>query len=153
MNLVWNARRAGILVATCAFVVAAGCATPALPRPDEGELLAAGFKVLVAVNRMQEDWVRSLPPGQIRPMQRNDKKYFVYPDAPKKQIYVGGPQQYEAYQQLLPEKQRGAQEAVSAARQAANRASYNKQDDAMRKATARDLSDPWLGVGWADLGW
>ena len=28
-----------------------------------------------------------------------------------------------------------------------------KQDDAMRKATARDLSDPFLGASWADLGW
>ena len=30
-------------------------------------------------------------------------------------------------------------------------AGYVKQSDAMRKANARDLSDPWLGVGWADL--
>jgi hypothetical protein len=28
-----------------------------------------------------------------------------------------------------------------------------KQADAMQKATARDLSDPFLGVSWADLGW
>ena len=153
MNRFWSARRASMLFAICALAVASGCATKAPPRPDESELLAAGFKVLVASTRLQEEWVQSLPPGQIRPMQRNDKKYFVYPDAPRKQIYVGGPQQYEAYQQLLPERQRGAQEAASTAQEAANRASYNKQNDAMRKATARDLSDPWLGVGWADLGW
>lgn len=30
-------------------------------------------------------------------------------------------------------------------------AAYVKQSDGMRKASARDLLDPWLGVGWADL--
>ena len=28
-----------------------------------------------------------------------------------------------------------------------------KQDEVMRKATAHDLSDPFLGASWADLGW
>jgi hypothetical protein len=28
-----------------------------------------------------------------------------------------------------------------------------KQYDAMRAATARDLSNPFLGATWVDLGW
>jgi putative AlgH/UPF0301 family transcriptional regulator len=111
--------------------------------------LDAGFKVLVAKTKVQEEWVGKLPPGKIRPMQRNGKKYFIYPDPSRNQIYVGGPKEYEAYVQLHP------QDRVADARQAEIAASaYRmKQADAMEKATARDLSDPFLGVSWADLGW
>lgn len=45
-----------------------------------------------------------------------------------------------------PESQKGAEDAD-------NRAYRLKQDDVMRKATARDLSNPFLGASWADLGW
>jgi hypothetical protein len=123
-------------------------AVAAAPPVDENELLAVGFKVLVAKTTVQEDWVKTLPPGQIRPMQRTGKKYFIYPDAARKQIYVGGPEQYAAYQQLHPDAKLSAREAA-----AQGRAYRLKQDDAMKKATARDLSDPYYGVDWSDLGW
>jgi hypothetical protein len=146
-----NVLRAKLLVvyiALAATALAAGAAAAAAPRIDEKELLDLGFKVLVAQTKVQEDWVRTLPPGRIRPMQRTGKKFFVYPDAPRKQIYVGGPAEYQAYRQRHPEEQQSAQDA--AARTSAYR---GKQDVAMREATARDLSDPFLGVSWADLGW
>lgn len=130
------------------LLVCVGMAEAAKPAIDEGQLLAHGFKVLVATTKVQEDWVRSLPPGQIRPMQRTGKKFFIYPDAPRNRIYVGGPKEYEAYAQLRPESHADAENAAKEARE------YRlKQDGAMRNATARDLSDPFLGVGWADLGW
>ena len=44
-------------------------------------------------------------------MQRNGKKFFIYPDAPRNQIYVGGREEYERYRQLHPESQKGTQEA------------------------------------------
>jgi hypothetical protein len=146
-----NSRRTNLLtvlsaLAVCVFV--AGAAAAATPRMDESQLLALGFKVLVATTTVQQEWVQSLAPGQIRPMQRNGKKFFIYPDASRNQIYVGGPQEYAAYQQLHPGSQTGTQEAANKA--SAYRA---KQDDMMRKATARDLSDPFLGASWADLGW
>ncbi len=68
--------------------------------------------------------------------------------APGSQIYVGGSAEYEAYQELHPEGQQSAQNATTKAR-----AYRGKQDAAMRKATARDLSDPFPGARWADLGW
>ena len=127
----------------------AGGAAAASPPIDESQLLDLGFKVLVATTKVQQDWVRGLPPGKIRPMQRTGKKFFIYPDASRNQIYVGGPKEYEAYVQLHPEhRAAGAQQS---AREAS--AYRGKQDDAMRKATARDLSDPFLGASWADLGW
>jgi len=135
----------GLLAAT---VFVAGGVAAGTPPVDERQLLDLGFKVLVATTKVQQDWVRSLPPGQIRPMQRTGKKFFVYPDASRNQIYVGGPKEYEAYQQLHPEGQQNAQDAATKAR-----AYRGKEDVAMRSATARDLSDPFLGVSWADLGW
>ncbi len=155
MNRFSKLRRAGLLLVISAFSIsalAAGGSRIASPRPDENELLAAGFKVLVATTQVQQDWVKSLPPGEIRPMQRTGKKYFVYPDASKNQIYVGGPQEYEAYQQLRPET-RDAQ-AAQAAQVAADKASYLKQSKNMETATRRDLSNPFLGASWNDLlGW
>ena len=135
------------LVATMA--IAAGASAAAPPPIDDKQLLDAGFKVLVATTKVQEDWVRGLPPGKIRPMQRTGKKLFIYPDAAKNQVFVGGTNEYEAYVQLHPEHR--AAGAHQAAREAS--AYRGKQDNVMRNATARDLSDPFLGASWADLGW
>jgi len=137
------------LVLMATVVIAAGAGAAAPPPINEKALLDAGFKVLVATNKVQEDWVRGLAPGKLRAMQRTGKKYFIYPDAAKNQIYVGGPKEYEAYAQLHPEHR------VANAEQAAKEASAyrGKQDKVTREATARDLSDPFLGASWADLGW
>jgi len=149
MTFFGNSRPAKLAIAACAVamaVIVAGCASaPTAPRVVESDLLPSGFKVLVATTKVQEDWVRNLTPGQINPMQRTGKKYFIYPDAANKQIYVGGPDQFEAYLELHPEYQ--------PVTPGSGMAGYVKQSDAMRKASARDLSDPWLGVGWADLIW
>jgi len=132
---------------TVPVLVATG-ANAAAPRVDESELLSVGFKVLVATNKAQQDWVRGLVPGQIRPMQRNGKKFFIYPDASRNQIYVGGPNEYDAYAQRHPESKAGAYDAAKKS------SAYRlKQDDTMKKATTRDLSDPFLGASWADFGW
>jgi hypothetical protein len=137
-----------LLLALTVAVSAAGGAAAAPSRVDESQLLSLGFKVLVATTTVQQEWIKTLAPGQIRPMQRNGRKFFIYPDAPRNQVYVGGPDEYAAYRKLHPESGESAQDA------AAKASAYRlKQDDAMRKATARDLSDPFLGASWADLGW
>lgn len=136
-----------LLTALAVSVLIPRGAVAAMPSVDTSELLSSGFKVLVAKTPAQEDWVKRLPPGQIRPMQRTGKKYFIFPDAPGKQIYIGGPKEYEAYHQLHPESQLAALEAAKQG------SAYRlKQDDVMKKATARDLSDPFLGADWVDLG-
>ena len=152
MKLRSNSGRTKLFHALWALAVSvfvAGDAVAAAARIDESELSAAGFKVLVATTKVQEEWVRKLPPGKIRPMQRTGKKFFIYPDASRNQVYVGGPKEYEAYVQLHPENRvpdaQAAEKAASGYRM--------KQADAMQKASARDLSDPFLGVSWADLGW
>ena len=125
----------------------AGFAHAATPAANEAELLQFGFKPLVATTKPQEEFVRNLAPGQIRPLQRNGKKFFIYPDAPNNRVFVGGPQEYEAYLAVHPQTSKPGES------EAATRAYRMKQDDTMRKATARDLSDPFLGASWADFGW
>jgi hypothetical protein len=149
MKLFLSSRRTNLLMILSALAVStfvAGGAAAVSPKVDESELLASGFKVLVATTSVQKEWVQHLPRGQIRPMQRTGKQFFIYPDAANNQIYVGGPKEYEAYHQLHPDSKLAAREAAkqgSAYRQ--------KQDDVMQKATARDLTDPFLGADWVDL--
>ena len=150
MKHLWNSLWTNLPLALSALALSAlafGHASAAPQTPEPTQLLTLGFKVLVATTKVQEDWVRSLKPGKMRPMQRNGKKYFIFPDSPRNQVYVGGPRENEAYLQLHPESDTRAKQ------EAANSAYRVKQNDVMRKATARDLSDPFLGVSWADLGW
>jgi len=147
-NTRWAQSHRLLSVLAVTTFLAGGAAVAAAPI-DETQLLDQGFKVLVATTKVQQDWVRGLPPGKIRPMQRTGKKFFIYPDASRNQIYVGGPKEYEAYVKLHPENR--VADAQAAAKEAS--AYRMKQSDAMQKATARDLSDPFLGASWADLGW
>ena len=140
-----------VLAALALSAIVADGAAAATPHIDESELLAHGFKVLVATTTAQQEWVQRLAPGQIRAMQRTGKKYFIYPDAPKNQIYVGGPKEYEAYRQLHPESKLAGQDGAKMASEY-----RSKQDAVMKKANAHDLSDPYYWVNtatWADLGW
>jgi len=116
---------------------------------DPRQLVDSGFKVLVATNDVQRSWVKGLPAGKFRAMQRTGRKFFIYPDAPGSQVYVGGPAEYDAYLKLHPEN--AVADAAAVTREAS---AYRKQQsEAMQKATARDNSDPWLGLSWSDLGW
>lgn len=141
-----------LLTALAIVALATGLAGAAsrAPQPvNDTELLGLGFKALTAETKAQSDWIRTCTPNQIRAMQRTGKRYFIYPDAANNRVFVGGPIQYEAYLKLHPGDQRRMQQAAAEA--SAYRAKQNK---VMREATARDYSDPFLGVGWSDFyGW
>jgi len=155
MNQFLNARRKNLLVTLAALTVSvllAAGASAATPTVDEKELLSVGFKTLVATTTAQSDFVKRMAPGQIRAMQRTGKKFFIYPDAPNNQVYVGGPQEYEAYKQLHPDTKLAGQDGAKKASE------YRaKQDTAMKKASARDVSSPYYWVNtaptWTELGW
>jgi hypothetical protein len=143
MKLLWTRCQGNALaiirpLAVMLFV--AGCAgtTQSPPPPDETQLLAAGFKVVVAKTPEQQRHLQALTPGKLTELQRNGQHFFVYPDASKNQIYVGTPKEYQAYQGTRP----GYSTALTQ-QQAADLASYNKQDAAMATYTARDLADPY----------
>jgi hypothetical protein len=157
MKRFWNSRVAHLsmliraLAVSVAFTASASAAkSPPPPPVDEAQLLALGFKVLVATTPAQTDWVKHLAPGQMRPMQRTGKHYFIYPDAARNRIFVGGPQEYQAYRKLHPEDDSIERQR---AQETAGREYRAQQSDTMKKATARDLSDPYLGLSWTDLGW
>ena len=156
MNRSSSSSRGKTLAISCALalsVLAPGSASTAgpatQPLPDESQLLAAGFKVVVANTVQQQEHLQSLPAGKITAWQRNGVHYFIYPDAARKQIYVGTSKEYEAYRRLVP-----GTGPTLAQQQAADLASYNKQDAAMQMYTNRDLADPYYfwdsfdGLGW-----
>ena len=138
-----------MLGAVAATALCFGCAGTTQPLPDETQLSAAGFKVVVANTAEQRAHLQSLPPGKVTAVQRTGTHFFVYPDAARNQVYVGTQKEYEAYRRLRP-----GDKTTLGEQQAADMASYDKQDDAMRMYTARDLADPYyfwpsfFGLGW-----
>ena len=75
------------------------CATTASPRA-ENVLLSAGFKAKVATTAKQRQELQTLPEGKVSPVRQKGKTFYVYPDAPHNQIYVGNKAQYQAYKHL-----------------------------------------------------
>jgi hypothetical protein len=138
-------KRAGYLLAVLLVGIATATAAPAA----EDELVKLGFKVLVATNEVQRKWISDMPPGAIRAMQRTGKKFFIYPDAARGRVFVGGPVQYAAYTKAHPEELVNAErlkyEAVADAERNA------KDTAAVEAANQRDLTDPFLGLTLEDL--
>ncbi len=134
-----------VLRALTLLALVAGCAsTPPAP-PAEGLLLAAGFKTVVASTAKQLQHLPTLPASQVTVVTQTGKNFYVYPDPAKNQIYVGTDKQYQAYLKLLQQNNLPNVNPEAA---------YFKQDAAMRSATVRDESAPWLlwpdfnGLGW-----
>jgi hypothetical protein len=61
-------------------------------------LIASGFQVRTP-NQTQQDKLQSLTAGQISLIQAYGKTLYVYPDWPNSRVLIGGPVQYQAYQQ------------------------------------------------------
>src|SRR5437899_12243903 len=63
-------------------------------------LVASGFKVSTPETAAQQQKLQQLPPGKVAMINRKGRTYYIFPDAAHNQAYVGGPNQYQAYQQL-----------------------------------------------------
>src|SRR5271154_49320 len=134
---------------TLSAIVLGCAAAPSSPPPstpqNDSLLVAAGFKPVVASTDKQLQMLPTLPAGQVTVGTQTGKNYFVYPDLANNRIYVGTEKQYQAYMTLraqnnlpTPDPQR----------------SYFKQDAAIQKADARDLSVPWdVFPNFSGLGW
>jgi hypothetical protein len=61
-------------------------------------LVASGFQVRTP-NQTQRDKLQSLTAGQISEIQAYGRILYVYPDWPTGRVLIGGPRQYQAYQQ------------------------------------------------------
>jgi len=53
--------------------------------------VASGFKTITPKTAAQKQKLQNLPPGKIAMIKKGGKTYYVYPDAPNNQAYVGGP--------------------------------------------------------------
>jgi hypothetical protein len=78
-----------------------GCATTTNTQNKESMLVASGFKVITPKTAAQQQKLQQLPPGKVAMINKKERTYYIFPDAAHNQAYVGGPQEYQAYQQLL----------------------------------------------------
>jgi hypothetical protein len=91
--------------------LAAGCATT---KHTETFLTAAGFKVVAATTPKQEQRLKALPPGKITTVQRNGKTYYVFPDVAHNRIYLGTPNEYQNYRQIVADNKIAEQDRMGA---------------------------------------
>ena len=88
------------LIGTIALLaLAVGCAGMQA-QSKENLLIAAGFKTVVPKTAAQQQKLQALPPDKIAMVQKSGKTYYVFPDAANNRALVGGPKQYQSYQQL-----------------------------------------------------
>jgi hypothetical protein len=120
------------------FALTVGCATTTSTQNRESMLAASGFKTITPKTPAQQQKLQKLPPGKVAMIQKKGKTYYIFPDAAHNVAYVGGPKEYQAYQQLrLANKL--AQENVETAEM--------YQDEAMDWGA-------WggWGAGWGPMG-
>src|SRR5215475_2917792 len=90
-----------LISAWALLALAVGCASTSTQTQSEEDLLiAAGFKVVTPKTTAQQQKLQSLPPGQLAMITKGRQTYYVFPDAANNRALVGGPKQYQTYQQL-----------------------------------------------------
>jgi hypothetical protein len=74
----------------------------------ENLLLSAGFKAKAATTAKQRQELKTLPEGTVSPVMQRGSTFYIYPDSPRNEIYVGNKAQYQAYQNLIAQKSESA---------------------------------------------
>src|SRR5437588_9563089 len=92
------------IAAGCAALLVSCASTQTTTQNRESMLVASGFKVITPKTAAQKQKVQNLPPGKVTMVHKGKKTYYIFPDPAHNQAYVGGPKQYEDYQQLRTEK-------------------------------------------------
>ena len=77
-------------------------------------LAASGFKTITPKTAVQQQKLQKLPQGKVTMIQKKGKTYYVFPDPAHNLAYVGGPKQYQQYQQLRTDN-RLAKESLESA--------------------------------------
>ena len=89
--------------ACAAFLI--GCAsTQTSTQNRESMLVASGFKPITPKTTAQKQKLQNLTPDKVTMIQKAGKTYYIFPDPAHNQAYVGGPKEYQAYQQLRADK-------------------------------------------------
>jgi hypothetical protein len=98
-----------IFSAGAMLALVAGCAST---KHTENMLSAAGFKVVIPDTPVQEQQIKTLPADKLTVAHRHGKIYYVFPDPAHDRLYVGGPQSYQSYQQILSDNKIAAEDRV-----------------------------------------
>jgi hypothetical protein len=101
------------LITLALAALAAGCAGHLLDK--ENVAVAAGFKVITPSKPDQQAILQKLPANKVTRITYNGKVYYVLPDLKNNQAYVGGPRQYESYQQRRKAQLKNSEELAAAA--------------------------------------
>ena len=86
------------------LALTASCSTTSSTQNKESMLVAAGFKTITPKTDAQKQKLQNLPPDKVTMVQKKGKTYYIFPDPAQNQAYVGGPKEYQEYQQLRAEK-------------------------------------------------
>ena len=124
------------LISAWALVaLAVGCASTSTQTQSEQDLLiAAGFKLVTPKTTVQQQKLQSLPPGQLAMITKGGQTYYVFPDAANNRALVGGPKQYQSYQQYRLAQHLSAEQLATA-------------------QAYQDASMNWGGWGGWGVGW
>ena len=101
-NTLFKQRTIKLAVAALVSLLGA-CATTTSPHV-ENVLLSAGFKAKVTTTAKQRQELQTLPEGKVSAVRQKGKTFYIYPDAPHNQIYVGNKAQYQAYKHLRAQR-------------------------------------------------
>jgi hypothetical protein len=93
-----------LLTGLACAVLVASCATSNDTKSTEALVIAAGFKVIKPVKPDQKVMLEKLSENKLTRINHKDKTYYILPDRADGQAYVGGPKQYQSYQQLSQAK-------------------------------------------------
>ena len=125
------------LAAIALLTLAVGCANSL--QSKENLAVAAGFKTITPTKPNQIARLKSLPADKVTRVTHKGKTYYVLPDVANNVAYVGGPKQYQAYQQL---------------RLARKISNQNLEAAAMNEDAASENWGGWGGWGgWPPVGW
>ena len=92
------------IAAGCTALLVSCTSTQTNTQNRESMLVVSGFKVITPKTAAQKQKLQNLPAGQVTIVKKGKKTYYVFPDPGRNLAYVGGPKEYQAYQQLRAEK-------------------------------------------------
>lgn len=101
----------GLFAVITVAILAVGCGTT---QNSRNLAVAAGFHPVTPTNPQQEALLAKLPPDQVSPATYQGKSFYVLPDAANNRAYIGGPKQYQAFEQLRTEQQISNENLMSA---------------------------------------
>ena len=81
------------------LLLVAGCASNQPAAQSEPDMLIASGFVARTPNSTQTNKLRPLTAGQLYQVQTSGRTFYVFPDWPNRRVLIGGPTQYQAYQQ------------------------------------------------------